>query len=279
MHSVIPMDQVALAPPGRLPFRSEACTESHFFLDHFRYWCNEISERPRFHRKLWEFVYILQALWERGLLVSGTKGLGFGVGLEPLVGYFAAKGCQILATDLEIERATQLGWTNTNQRSRNFMELNSRGLCDPELFSSLVSYRDVDMNDFPPGLIGFDFCWSACSLEHLGSIKNGIDFVMRSIETLAPGGWAVHTTELNLTSNRRTLDNQPTVIFRRKDLEDLIATLESRGHYVEPLLIQNGSQVDRYVDVAPYCEEPHLRLRLDRFTSTSVGLIIRRCNE
>lgn len=265
-----------LHPPGRLPLRSEACSESHFFLDHFRYWCFEIQEAPRFHRKLWEFVYILQALWERNAMRTGMKGVGFGVGKEPLVSYLASKGCRILATDLQIEEASRLGWTDTNQKARNYLELNERGLCDAEQFSDLVQYRDVDMNQIPEDIEGYDFCWSACCLEHLGSIRHGTEFIMRSLDTLSPGGWAVHTTEFNLSSNSSTLDFQPTVIFRKRDIDDIIARLTEAGHYVEPLLIHSGCLVDRYVDVPPYRQEPHLRLRLGRYTSTSIGLIVRR---
>ncbi|MGA2474666.1 MAG: hypothetical protein ABSG39_14435, partial [Acidimicrobiales bacterium] len=37
------------------------------------------------HRKMWEWLFIAEALRERGVLVPGCSGLGFGVGKEPLV--------------------------------------------------------------------------------------------------------------------------------------------------------------------------------------------------
>lgn len=52
------------------------------------------------HRKMWEWLYICEALAERGMLQSGRAGIGFGVGKEPLVAVFAAEGCRILASDL-----------------------------------------------------------------------------------------------------------------------------------------------------------------------------------
>jgi len=262
--------------PGRLPFRSELCSETHFFLDHYRFWCTQLNDKPRFHRKQWEFVYILQALKERGLLQSTMRGLGFGIGREPLVSFFASQGCEILATDLEIELASELGWTGANQKAQSIGELNASGLCDDEMFRSLVQYQDLDMNNIPVEIKGFDFCWSACSLEHLGSIANGRRFIRNSIQTLVPGGWAVHTTEFNLTSNHHTVDNHPTVIFRKRDIEAIISDVLDDGHFAEPLLLHNGVRVDRHIDAPPYKSEPHLRLQLGRYATTSIGLIVKR---
>ena len=43
---------------------------------------------------------------------------------------------------------------------------------------ALVSLRHVDMNHVPADLAGrFDIVWSACALEHLGSIANGLRFM------------------------------------------------------------------------------------------------------
>lgn len=132
------------------------------------------------------------------------------------------------------------------------------------------------MNAIPEALRGFDFCWSACALEHLGSLEAGARFVESSLRTLAPGGVAVHTTEFNLSSNDDTVDAGHTVIYRRRDLEALAERLRARGHHVEPLDFDPGSGVlDRYVDVPPFLAEPHLRLRLERFDCTSIGLIVR----
>jgi hypothetical protein len=54
-------------------------------------WDPERSGKPvPSHRKLWEWCYIAQVLWERGLLQPGRPGLGFGVGHEPLAALFAS---------------------------------------------------------------------------------------------------------------------------------------------------------------------------------------------
>ena len=66
-----------------------------------------------------------------------------------------------------------------------------------------MRFRAVDMNDIPPDLRGFDFTWSSCALEHLGTLRAGADFVVEQMTCLRPGGVAVHTTEY-LAVLRRT---------------------------------------------------------------------------
>lgn len=63
---------------------SRACRQADFETPWFSYWAEALGAHPAYHRKLWEVVYICQALHERGLLTEGRRGLGFGVGREPL---------------------------------------------------------------------------------------------------------------------------------------------------------------------------------------------------
>jgi len=260
-----------------LAFSSSVCREQHFRMPLYKFWCNAVRETPKLHRKQWEFVYICQTLYERGLLKEGARGLGFGVGKEPVPSLFASYGVNILASDLDLSQAKKLGWVDTNQHSNNLNELNKFGLCDDQTFKSHVQFMNIDMNHIPKDLNGFDFCWSACAFEHLGSIAKGLDFVRNSIDTLKPGGIAVHTTEFNITSNEDTLDNNESfVIFRRKDIESLVKSLENDGHYVEPIDFYSGNDsLERYVDLPPYVQEPHLKLELaGKYSATSIGLII-----
>lgn len=273
-----PQDRAGIVPGiGPIPFHSESCSSHHFLFSCYQYWCDQIKEAPRYHRKQWEFVYVLQALWERGLLAPEKRGLGFGVGREPLTAVMAAHGCNVVATDLDAEAQTIADWTETAQHSATLEDLNERGICPNEAFANQVSFQPVNMNNIPSDLQGFDFCWSACCFEHLGSIRAGLAFYENSLKTLKPGGYAVHTTEINLSSNEQTLDNDGTVLFRRRDLEELIANLRAQGHYCEPLLIHHGSQpVDGFVDTPPHRSDPHLRIALAQYVTTSVGIITRK---
>ena len=66
------------------------------------------------HRKMWEWLFIAEALHERGMLAPGRRGLGFGVGQEPLVACFAAEGCDLVATDQPHDLAVSSGWTDSS---------------------------------------------------------------------------------------------------------------------------------------------------------------------
>lgn len=256
---------------------SVVCRQSSFEQPYFSYWTARLGEGLRYHRKLWEFVFICQALWERGAIRPGARGLGFGVGLEPLPAYFASEGCEILATDLSPDRADAAGWAQSSQHALNKEQLRRPHLCPDPLFDRNVSLRECDMNAIPADLADFDFCWSACALEHLGSIALGLDFIANSVDCLKPGGWAIHTTEFNLTSNDDTVDNLGTVLFRRQDFEALAARLTAAGHRVAVFDFEPGVQpVDLYVDLPPYRADPHLTVSLMGYSTTSIGLIVQK---
>lgn len=264
--------QPTLATPA-----SQLCTESQFREAVYTEWCGELRETVMLHRKQWEFVYILQALQVQGVLQSGMRGLGFGCGKEPLAAVMAKHGCEVVATDLDAAAVAGKGWAETDQHASQLEDLNARGICEPERFRSLVSFRAQNMNDISADLTGFDFVWSSCAFEHVGSIARGLQFVINAMRCLKPGGIAVHTTEFNLTSNFTTIESPDLVIFRKHDIEHLIRQLERSGHEVLPLSLNPGAgELDRHVDLPPYKQEPHLRLMLDRYVTTSIGLIVRR---
>lgn len=228
------------------------------------------------HRKLWEWLFITQALAERGMLAPGRRGLAFGVGQEPLVAFFASLGCEVLATDLDPAGAAAAGWTDTGVEYAGGLEgLNLHGLCDPVSFAERVSFRALDMNEIPSDLTGFDFTWSSCAFEHLGTITRGQQFILNQMACLAPGGVAVHTTEYNVASNQETVEAGGTVIFRRRDLESLAARLSQEGHRVDCDFSEGTHPADVHVDAPPF-SDVHLRLRLGDFVATSYGLIVER---
>ncbi|WP_407049958.1 methyltransferase domain-containing protein [Methyloraptor flagellatus] len=265
--------------PAPIPFGSTVCQQVHFALDQYRFWVRAMKDRPKYLRKQWEFVYIAQALYERGLLAPGRKGLGFGVGREPLPALFASFGAEVVATDQSLEGAIRAGWINSNEHSTDLSALNDRGICTDRMFSELVKFAEADMNEISPAFDGgFDFCWSACSLEHLGSLDHGLNFIKNSVKTLKPGGIAIHTTEFNLSSNTDTIEHRDLSVYRRQDMERLIAELEAEGHQPEPFDWSLGDGfAEMVVDLPPYGRgEPHIRLRLGDFDCTSIGIIVKR---
>jgi 2-polyprenyl-3-methyl-5-hydroxy-6-metoxy-1,4-benzoquinol methylase len=254
---------------------SQLCTQSQFDENDYRYWCTEIREQPRYHRKQWEFCFILQTLSKHAMIFDGAKGLGFGVGREPLPAVLAARGCHIVASDMDPGKAAAAGWLQTNQHLAKLEDLNDRGICLPELFAQRLSFRVVDMNHVPNDLTGFDFTWSSCCLEHLGSLQHGIDFITRSLDCLRPGGIAVHTTEFNLASNDKTIFEGGTVLYRRKDIENAALLWTEAGHAIRINLNAGNGALDKHIDVAPYSDK-HLKLSLEGFVTASIGLVIRK---
>src|SRR5262249_15901772 len=182
--------------PGALRLSSKLCTQSDFESSWFLYWCQEIRTVPLYHRKIWEFCYICQVLFAEGMLAPGRHGLGFGCGEEPLPSLFAKYGVKVLATDLDQGREESEIWRGTKQHSGSVETYRRRDVCPDEHLLANIGFRPVDMTALPNDLDGrFDFCWSACACEHLGSVANGLEFVENSLRTLKPGGIAVHTTE------------------------------------------------------------------------------------
>ena len=226
------------------------------------------------HRKMWEWLFIAEALHERGLLAPGRAGLGFGVGQEPLVALFAAEGCDLVATDQPHEAAVASGWTASEVEWAGSLEqLNTHGLCPDEEFGRRVRFRPVDMHAIPDDLRGFDFTWSSCALEHLGTLGAGTDFVVAQMECLRPGGVAVHTTEYLVASNDDTVEAGGTVFYRRRDIEALVDQLRRAGHSIDVDFTLAATPEDLHVDVAPYTDV-HLRTRLGGYETTSLALVI-----
>ena len=256
---------------------SQMCTAVQMTQKHYIKMCRLMKEQPTRHRKQWEFIYILRILSYYGALKPGARGLGFGVGEEPLSSIFAQKDCSIVATDLPEDDLRADVWNNTNQLGASLQKIFDPRLCGRKRFMRNVSFRAVDMNAIPDDLRGFDFTWSSCAYEHLGSIEAGLAFFEKSLECLVPGGLAVHTTELNLTSNDGTLDKGNTVLFRRRDFEELARRLIAQGHEVIPITFDSGDrELDRVIDLPPYANDPHLKLALMRWVSTSFGMTVRK---
>lgn len=228
------------------------------------------------HRKLWEFVFVVHHLTESGIVKQGSRGLVFGVGSERLPALFASMGAEIVATDAPIEIGNE--WQSTNQYSNSLELLRYPEIIDNDLFDSKVTFRHCDMNNIAPDLVGFDFNWSACCFEHLGGLEAGMQFVINAVEqTLRPGGVAVHTTEFNLSSNTETLEDPGCSIYRLRDIEELVTRLRERGHTVKPFTVAPDSHYyDFHVDVPPYSNNLHLKLLLQNYVTTSVGIVVRK---
>ena len=278
-------------PVTNKPFSPKwsASVSGDFLTQWFRDVCSELKIEPVFHRKIWELVYVVKNLDYFSKLSPGMSGLGFGCGTEPLPSFFAAKEISVVATDLEPSDQSSKGWIATDQHLSDLQKIWKSELCSQEQFNKNVSLSYVDMNNIPYALEGrFDFCWSICAFEHLGSIQKGLDFVKNSLKTLKPGGIAIHTTEFNYSSKNETIDNWGTVLFRESDFLNLSNELRALGYEVPDTDFSVGNTpIDWFIDIPPYDWDknhfqdnlpslPHLKLTVDGFPSTCFGLVVRK---
>ena len=275
--------QIRLPEPAVVGFQdgdymaSANCLARDFYHRDFAAFCDLAALPVQLHRKLWEFAFIWHHLCAEGVIRPGARGVGFGVGRERFPSLFAKYGCKVLATDAPPDRNSD-GWIETGQYSSSVSELFFADIVSEDAFRENVRFEFCDMNAIGDSIRDYDFCWSSCCFEHLGSIENGLDFVFNSVErALKVGGVACHTSELNLSSNEKTLDSGATVLFRRRDVEQLVERLESRGHKVKPLPIAPGTSfIDFLVDLPPYSSDLSLRLSLAKYVTTSFGIVVTR---
>jgi SAM-dependent methyltransferase len=272
------------------------CKYEDFFTDWYRQWAEALHQEPRaydahrpqrlLHRKLWEWNVISQALDETGMLAPGQKGCGFAVGREPLTSLFASRGAEILATDLPVEAETTStlsasAWSSTGQHSTSLESLHEPSLISLADFNQKVRFKPVDMRNLNlPWDEDFDFLWSSCSIEHLGSLQAGMDFVKEAMGMLKPGGIAVHTTEFNVSSNDDTLAHGPFVIYRKKDIEQLDYDLRKIRCALGRCDFFAGDHLaDIEFDKDPFGgtqKRIHIKLELGGHVATSLVIIIRK---
>jgi len=276
------------AEPRHVGLTSKPATQMDLDSDWATTWLAALKIPLIYHRKIWEYVYLLQALHEAGMLQEGRRGLGFGCGREPVASYLASQGVDLLVTDLPLEDMARAGWARTDQHAGDQDEAFHEHLVSYEVFDARVSHRPVDMNAIPEDLRNYDFCWSLCAFEHLGSIDKGLAFVENAMASLRPGGVAVHTTEFNYLDDRSTIEHGDTVLFQKRHFEALAERLIRAGHVVAPLDFFVGDQpLDRFIDVPPYpndyteamrrqwgTESSHLKLMVSEYACTCFGVIV-----
>jgi hypothetical protein len=238
-------------------------------------WCDRLGVATLVHRKLWEWCYALQVLDDAGMLQPGRRGLGFGVGTEPITAILAARGVDVVATDLPPQADAAASWRETGQHADQLADLNHEELCDPAHFARKVSFRAVDMNDVPADLTGFDFTWSSCAMEHLGSLTAGLAFFERQLDCLRPGGVGVHTTEFNVSSDDATIETGHTVLYRARDIEELVYRMRKQGHAMRATFALGSTPEDLHVDTEPFTNT-HIRTQSGEFAHTSFGLVVRK---
>ena len=262
---------------------SKLCRAEDFRSDWVLTWERALRDDPArptgrlafLDRKLWEWCAIARALEEHDMLRPGRRGCGFAVGREPLASAFAVRGVSVLATDGP-EAAEH--WGPSGEHAASLDAVFNPGIIDRAAFDARVRHQMVDMRDLgalPDG--GFDFLWSSCALEHLGSLEAGLEFVRAAMRLLRPGGVAVHTTEFNISSDTATVERGDNVLYRRRDIEALAFRVRFEGAALLPPDFDPGHEPDDLAfDVAPYYSHgrPHMKLLLNGYVATSMLLVL-----
>ena len=270
-QTVPPTEPTAQEVPAGIVRQSEVMRSD------FLYWMTELKETPSFNRKKWEWFLGLQnAFAHFGGDFDGKRAIGFGVGLEPIPDLLAKIGFEVLATDYREGQEAHL-WADTEQLSATLLDLNSRSIASPELFSERVTYRDVDMNNIPDDLTGaFDFVFSFCSLGHIGGYHNGLNFVRESTRLLKPGGLAVHTTELDLSTRLDILESPALSLYRAEDLQSLVEDLVRDGFDLpEHSFTLGPGAAEQWVDREPW-SQIHLRLDVLGHDVVPFGIVVKK---
>ena len=257
--------------PRIVGLESKPATQADIETRWFRNWCEQLRERPRYHRTLWQYAFILQALHEGGALKAGRPLLGLGAGDQPLPSYLARLGLAVTVAGDPPPRHLE-------------------DMIDRAGFRRLVEHQPAETALGRPG--GFGGCWSISQVSRQGSIARGADLVLRAMDALEPGGTAAHIIEFNYADDGQTIDDWDLVLFQRRHIEALAGRLTAAGHTVAPLNFHVGHQpLDRFVDLPPFetdrtpafdrlwrdgWESAHLKVAIDGFACTSFGLIVRR---
>ena len=257
-------------------------------------WHNEkifdlIKETPRYHRKYWEIGFIISNLLKLNLLSENKTGIGFGCGEEKIVSAFVDLNLKITATDQPRSNESHVGWYKTNQYCNGIETFlkHTPTITTIEKIKKNLVYEDVDMNklsDNPNKK--YDFLWSCSSLEHLGSIKNSIKFIVNSMNYLKNNGVAIHITEFNWHDDLY-YDDPYNCCFNKEILSNIFLELRKKGCKPLPINYELGdSDQDKYIDEHPFVihnnppliydekGESHFKLKIKKKYSTSIGFIV-----
>jgi hypothetical protein len=267
------LQAIPVDPPRVVGLLSKPATQFDLETRWCRGWCAELHERPRYHRRIWEFAYVLQALLEGDALAPGAKVLALGAPEPAMLSYLALKNVRSVVSGPQAPRPRH-------------------DLVDQAVFNGNVQHKPASDGQLTKGHSGFDACWSVGQACAMGSIRAGMDFILQSMATLKPGGLAVHLFDFNYADDDRTIDNWSSVLFQRRHIEALTAELKAAGHAPAKLDLHVGHQpMDRFIDPPPFdtgqteafdrlwrdgWQAAHLKVAMDGFAVTSFGVICRR---
>lgn len=258
-------------PPTMQAPVSQCCTAAQFSEPAFAEVAEAMALANRLHRSVWESVWIATTLATLGCIAPGKRAVGLGVRRERLTSLLASRGMSVTA--LRMAETTEADLPQQHALLNLF-------------YPEIVAIEDFDalvrMTDATPGdplsdtQADFDCVWSQSVAHRLGSPSAGLDFITQSLAVLRPGGVAVHTFDLNLSSNAEPDEDEQHIAFRRADLDILAERLTQSGFEVRPINLHPGfDDADAVVDAPPF-GLPHLKVLANEAVLGSFGLAIRK---
>jgi SAM-dependent methyltransferase len=197
-----------------LPLTKVCDAADWFDADVLRIVRDELRETPRFHRKQWEFALVFRALQRLGLLERSHEGLVLGGGRERLLYAVAPRVRRLLVTDLYAPDTT---WSEARTDDPD------RYVREGAPFAAdlgALEVRRMDMRELALPDAAFDFAYSCCAIEHIGTEADFAFHLCEVARVLRPGGAYVFTTEFH--HGRETLRDPGNFIFGTDALRALV---------------------------------------------------------
>ena len=243
---------------------------------------NELKESPRFHRKQWEFAMIFLALKKLGFLNENMTGLSLGGGNERVLYSIAQHVNKLIVTDLYDEDTT---WdcAKTKDPDEYIKASKPFDVDDSKIKALRMDMRYLDFEDNT-----FDFCYSACAIEHIGDFDDFVRHLDEVYRVLKEDGVYVFTTELEIGSN--TVKDQNNFIFSSSYLNEIFNSIKLTPDVdVDANLAHHESNTPLPSNVKNLCynnEEsfidgimksyPHLFLLRGKYPFTSIQFVMRK---
>lgn len=250
---------------------SQVCTSKQFSEPIYYRLCKEIAQDKLFHRKQWEYIFILRALEQLCVLQSSFSGLGFGCGKEPLAAVMAKRSVDVICTDIEPVEKGDAYWGSTNVRDYFY-----EGICTWEQFEKHVSFRPANMNDIPDdlGIHEFHLVILCSRTSWFASTWNRF---RAQCQQMPEGRWrsSAHDRAQRRGRGGNVRERRSLLISEERHPPHAGAGRQ-QGNVFLPINFNMGSdELDKYVDLPPFNRNKHLKLLVEeKYVTTSIGFVI-----
>lgn len=276
---------------------SKMCTQADFHATWF--FDAAMKLELSFHgrrRKAWELAYVLAVFERYHLVARDAKALVVGEVNQPLSQYLIAEGVHVTMLD----EATQSGAQEARAVEARLLQWRPAHIALRSNQSRAEYLGHVDYRTLRFGgdtrlssLLStqFDMIWSTGFIEQLENVAVGQAFIMDSLQSLKPGGVAVHVVELileprdaadalgglpvNGQAQGGTLPEDGPVLWHYMDVLHVRDQICHLGYKVKRLTFGIGNGFyDVHPDKPPYTMDNHIKLLLSGHVVTSFALVI-----